>query len=74
MLGADLVGEIVEILKISGADMHRADAEADVSAIDEVEIDEALQRRLQGSGVIIAERAGRPGRLPDATNLPIISR
>ena len=40
---------------VSGAQVHRADAEANVAIVDPVEIDEPLERRPQRRGVIEAD-------------------
>ncbi len=47
---------IVEIFEVAGGDADRADGEARLEVVDAVEIDQTLQRLLQGRGVVIALR------------------
>ncbi len=56
---------IVEIGEVAGANIDRPDAQPDVLGVDPVEIDQPLQRGLQGHGVIDAERFGGAGRIED---------
>ena len=52
------MGRRVEIDKIGGLDVHRADAEAHGAGVEAVDVHQALKRRLQRSDVIEAEPVG----------------
>ena len=57
------VGGVVEIDEVAGADVDGADAEAHLAGVDAVEIDQALQRRLERRGVVEARRLRLPAGL-----------
>src|SRR5262250_1735270 len=54
MLRSYAIGSGVEIGKVSGTDIHGANAEAHGSGIDPVEIHQPLEGGLQGRSVIVA--------------------
>ena len=67
VLRADFLAEllelvIVEIFEVAGGDADRADRQAGLQVVDAVEIDQALQRLLQGRRVVIALGFGMPRR------------
>src|SRR5262245_45616797 len=47
VLRADRVRRRVEIDEVTGADVHRTDAEAHLAGIDPIEVDESLERCLE---------------------------
>jgi hypothetical protein len=53
----------VEINEISRSDVHCADAEAKVPGVQTIEIHQALQRALEGTGIEEARRLRGSGRL-----------
>ena len=59
VLRADLLFRVVEIGEVAGAHVHRADAEAHVLLVDEVEVDQPRQRLAQRRGVVVADRLRR---------------
>ena len=58
VLHADLVGLVVEIDGVSGAHIHRANAQSDFLPVDAIEIDQPFQCRLQRLGVVVAQHTG----------------
>ncbi len=62
MLGPDLHLGVVEHHVVAGLDVHRADAQPGVAAVDAVEVDQFQQRVAQRRGVVEAQRLGRAGR------------
>ena len=70
MLGSDRVRFVVEIDEIAGAHFHGADAQAHLTRIDAVEIDQPLERAIQEFGFVKARglrgavRVQPRGRLP----------
>src|SRR5580704_17454492 len=55
MFRTDVMLGIVEIDEIGCAHIHRANAEMGDSAIDQVKVDKAFERRSQRSGIVIAK-------------------
>ena len=52
----DLVSGVVEINKIAGANIDRADAEPHCAGIDQVKIHQAFERSSQRGDIVIADR------------------
>jgi len=63
MIRADLVAGAVEIDKIAASDIHGADAETHSAGIYAVEVDEALERRLEGGDVVETDGLRAAGRM-----------
>src|SRR5260221_535641 len=60
VLGAELAFAVIEIDRIAGVHVDRADAQAHVLlAVQEIEIDQLAERPAQRRGVVDAERPGR---------------
>jgi len=59
MFGTDPVRSVVEIDKIAGADIDRAHTAPHRAGIDQVEVDQALERRFEWRSVVVADRFQR---------------
>src|ERR1700737_1723899 len=57
VLGTDSNVTIVEVQRIPGANVDRAERQSDVLVVDEVEIDQLLERRFERGSVVKAQRA-----------------
>src|SRR6266567_1683392 len=61
VLGLDLLCLIVEIDRVAGVKIHGANAHADAGlAVEQAEIDQLLERLLEGRGIVDAQRLRRP--------------
>ncbi|MEY9429513.1 hypothetical protein ABIF96_006001 [Bradyrhizobium ottawaense] len=69
MLRLDLVMGIVEIDEIARKHVDRADREADLLLVDEIEVDQLEQALLQRHGVVIAGRGARADRAEPGIHL-----
>ncbi len=58
VLGADRLLGAVEVHRIAGAHVDGAHAEPHLAVVDAVEIDQPLQRALEGAGVVVAGHGG----------------
>src|SRR4051794_32859817 len=65
MLRSQRVIGRVEIGKVAGADVDRADAGAYFARVQQVEVDEPLQRLMQRSGIVEARRGVARERRPE---------
>ena len=63
MFGPDRLLVVVEVDEIPGPDVHGADAEADLSRVDPVEINKVLERLSEWARVVKSRRpaVGEPG-------------
>ena len=62
MVRADLLVHVVEVNEIAGADIHGTQAEAYLTGVDQVEIDELLKRVAKRARLVHTERACRTWR------------
>ena len=53
----------VEVDEVAALDVDRADREADRAGVEELEVDQLLERAAQRLGVVVADRRRRAGRL-----------
>ena len=66
VLGADRLRGRVEVLHVAGQHLDGADAQADRAGVEQIEIDQFVQRGIERRGIVDADRLGRAGRHENA--------
>ena len=69
MMGANLVGGVIEVDEVATADVYGADAEASCSGVYQAEIHQAFECGLKGSNIVVAHSHRAHGRIKERRRL-----